>query len=72
MSPRFTNEDLEEKNAMGIRTADQQYVYLRTGQLFFTAGPALVEAVLGSSLAVVMLTAEEGSARSARVFCPGA
>jgi len=56
MIPRFSNEDLEEKDAMGIRADDQRYVFLRTGQLFFTAGPALVETVLGSSLAVVMLS----------------
>ena len=41
---------------MGIRTAEQRYVYLKAGQLFFTADHALVETALGSSLAVVMLS----------------
>jgi chemotaxis protein CheD len=70
MIPRLPNEDLEERNAMGIRAADQQYVFLRTGQLFFTASPALVETVLGSCLSVVMMSPRRRFSAICQGFLP--
>ena len=70
MIPRLPNEDLEEKDAMGIRTADQRYIFLKTGELFFTADPALVETVLGSSLAIVMFSRQRRLSAICQGFLP--
>lgn len=58
------------KVVMRNRNADQRYVYLRTGQLFFTAEHALVEAMVGSSLAVVMASRRRRLSAICQGFLP--
>jgi chemotaxis protein CheD len=65
-----TSEAMSEKNDMLTRTDGQRYVYLTTGQLYFTADPTLVETVLGSSLSVVMRSRSRSLSAICRAFLP--
>jgi chemotaxis protein CheD len=58
------------KDAIRTRRDGQRYVYLGTGQLYFTSDPALVETVLGSSLAVVMRSRNRSLSAICQAFLP--